>query len=188
MKRVLTLAIIGLAAATTAQADDHYRGWSIGAAAVFSDYQLDNKAIDDSAIGVKLSGQYRFNRYLGIEGAYLNSGEFKEEVAEGSGAFDSDAELTVDGFSLSLVGYLPLPSENIDVFAKLGYFDVDQELEVGDAMETRGADGLTFGAGTRISMSERFGIRAELDWYELDDGADFWTVNLGVDYRFGGSR
>lgn len=178
MKRILTVAIIGLAAAT-AQAEGDPAGWSIGVAGVFGDYSLDSGIIDDTSVGAKVFGQYRFNQWVGLEAAYVNAGEFDENGSEGR------LELTVDGFSMSLVGYAPWGGEDVDFYGKIGYFDFDQELLQDGSPQTRSADGFTAGAGARLSVSERIGIRAEFDWYALDD-ADFWTVSLGVDWRFGG--
>jgi len=41
-------------------------------------------------------------------------------------------------------------------------------------------------AGAIWSVSDRFGFRADFDWFNADVG-DLWTINLGVEYYFGGS-
>ncbi len=33
-------------------------------------------------------------------------------------------------------------------------------------------------------MSEQFAVRAEGDWFDIDDG-DLWAINLGIEYLFG---
>lgn len=182
MKRYVLAAAFGLAA-LSAQAAEGPAGWSVGAAVAFSDYSLDSDDIDDSEAGMKLTAGYRFNDWFGLEGAYVNSGEIEEDLDTTQPG--GDVELTVSGFTFSALAYAPLPSEDLQVFGKAGWYDFDQDLTGSGMDQNRGADGLTFGAGARISVADRWSIRAEYDWYDFDD-AEFWTVNLGVDYHFGG--
>lgn len=158
-------------------------GWRIGGAVLFSEYSLDNSAIDDSSVGFKGYAQYRFGNFLGIEGAFFNSGEFKEDTTPA--AAGGEATVTATGFSLDVVGYLPLTTETIQLFGKAGYFNLDQDLEIDGAPgSTRGADGMTVGIGTDIAVAEQLAIRLAGDWYDMD-GADFWAVGLGLNYQFG---
>lgn len=158
-------------------------GWRIGASALFSEYSLDNNTIDDSAIGFKAYGGYRFNNYLGVEGTFLNSGEVDEDTTPGEDG--GKATVSANGFSLTALGYLPLATENFQLFGKLGFFDFDQDLELdGVNVSTRGADGLTFGIGADIGVSENVAVRLDGDFYDMD-GADFWSIGLGVNYQFG---
>jgi len=158
-------------------------GWRVGGAVLFSEYSLDNDTIDDSSIGFKGYAQYRFGKYLGIEGGFLTSGEFEEDT--NPAAPGGKATITATGFSLDVVGYLPLTTENFQLFGKAGYYNIDQDLEIdGGNGTTRSADGLTGGVGAEFAVSENLAIRLEGDWYDLDS-ADFWTVGLGVNYQFG---
>jgi OOP family OmpA-OmpF porin len=158
-------------------------GWRIGGAVLFSEYALDNNTIDDSSIGFKGYAQYRFGNYFGIEGSFLTSGEFDEDTTPS--APGGKATVTATGFSIDVVGYLPLATENFQMFGKAGYYNLDQDLEIdGGNGTTRSADGLTGGIGAEFTVAENLAIRLEGDWYDLDS-ADFWTVGLGVNYQFG---
>lgn len=180
--RLLASAALLGALAVPAHADDANEGWRLGASALFSDYKLDTGEIDDTTIGARVYGQYRFNDYLGLELAFLNTGDFEDSGTADSG---DDLSLGVQGFSLDVLGYLPLSTEDLQVFAKVGFYSLDQDLQVADGNGSeRTADGLTAGFGADIAVASQWGLRLEGSWFDLD-GADFWAVGLGVNYHFG---
>lgn len=182
-RHLLTTAAIFASLLMPAHASPADAGWRIGAAALFSEYSFDNDALDDNAIGFKGYAQYRFGKYFGVEGAFINSGEFDEDTTPA--APGGEATVTATGFSLDAVGYLPLSTENFQVFGKAGYYSIDQDLEIdGDSGSSRKADGITVGIGADFAVAEQVAVRLEGDLYDLD-GADFWTVGLGINYQFG---
>ncbi|MCC5794284.1 MAG: porin family protein [Chromatiales bacterium] len=188
MKRILMAAVLGVSAVTLAHADTH-KGWSIGAAAVFADFNDDENFFDDSSVGFKLSAGYRFNKYFGLEGAYVNTGDFSGAVPEELGELVSgNVELSFRGFTAHAVGFIPVPVEDLQPFIRVGYFDFSRDIS--DSVTTLGLgsnDGLAVGVGTFIRISDDFDIRAEFDWYDAQD-ADLWSINLGLQYRFGAPR
>ncbi|MBM4195869.1 MAG: porin family protein [Gammaproteobacteria bacterium] len=194
MKRTATLGLLALTA-IGAQAAQDPPGWRVGAAAAFTDFdysQGDVDGIDDSAVGAKVFAQYQFNSWLGIEGAFHNTADFKEtlpnELAPDLPA--GDYKLGFDGFSASAVFFLPEISEDIGFFLKGGFFDFDAQLNYVDNFSNSGAstnsyDGLMLGGGAVIDIDERFSIRAELEWFDIDFG-DLYAANIGLHYAFGG--
>jgi OOP family OmpA-OmpF porin len=183
--------MVGLLAllSATAQAAHDVPGWRVGAAASFSDFEWDTgdaTLIDDSTVGGKFYGQYQFNDWFGVEGAYHNTGEF-EEVSTDPDALGT-LNLSFSGFSVAGLLYLPVPTEGIQFYAKAGFYDFDSELSLNDTVTSNGSeDGLMAGAGAMLEVSEHFGIRADLDWFDAEVG-DLWTVNLGLEYFFGGQK
>lgn len=185
MFRIAIVALFCLATLAASAAEDGQ--WRVGVAASFSDFEGDSTfPVDDSTIGLQIAAQYQFNSWLGGEVAYHNIGEFETNI---SGS--DNAEISFTGFSFSALGYIPLPadtSENIDFYAKVGYFDFDVDLTstslTGGMQASIGHDtGVMAGIGASIAVSEEFGIRTEYGYYDVDN-SDLWSVLLGVEYRF----
>ncbi|MBL8200065.1 MAG: OmpA family protein [Chromatiales bacterium] len=182
MKRCLTAVVLGLAATSALAADDE-TVWNAGIAAVFGDYQFDDNNLDDTSTGFKLFTGYRFNRLFGVEGAYHKFGDFEEDLDPPNPGGDAKAEL--DGFSVSGLVYAPLASEGLEVYGKAGYYFFDQEVLVDDTVVGNNSpSGLLLGAGSRLAISDQFAVRAEADWFDINDG-DLWSLNLGFEYLFG---
>ncbi|MCE7903799.1 MAG: hypothetical protein DYH20_14465 [Gammaproteobacteria bacterium PRO9] len=179
MKLLMTALVLGFAAGTALAADDS-TGWNAGASAVFGEYDFDNNQIDDKSTGFKLFTGYRINKWLGLEGSYHNFGRFKEDLP----APDGDVQVDIDGFSVTGLLFAPL-SKDFEAFAKAGWYTFDQQAIVDDTVTSRNSpDGLTLGAGARAYLSDRFAVRADADWFDIDD-ADLWSINLGIEYLFG---
>lgn len=194
MKRFVIAAMV--LAAFTAQAQDDAQStnsgqWRLGLGAAFSDYQTQDKGIDDTQTGFNLTAQYQFDSWLGIEGGYFNTGDFETTVAGGGASYDGImldggdvVQVSYRGFTVAGVGHLPLPGDEIDLFVKLGFFDFDSELALNGGVESSGhADGAFAGIGASLKIADQWGIRAGFDWYDVDE-ADLWSVILGAEYRF----
>jgi len=191
MKRFLIAAIFSVAALSTAHAGGH-KGWSVGAAAIFVDFNDDLDLFDDSVVGFKVSAGYRFNNYFGVEGAYVNTTDFDTQLTLVNdpqlGNYSGSASLSFRGFTGHAVGYIPVAMDDLQPFIRIGYFDFNRDLRTDLGTVGIGHnDGLALGIGTMIKIADDFDIRAEFDWYDAQD-ADLWSVNLGLQYRFGGSK
>jgi len=176
-------------AATPAIAADDTTTWTFGAAAVFGKYTLDDQTIDDDAVGGKVTLGYRVNRWVGVEGSWLRSGEFDDDLDQDNPG--GEFEVDVGGFTLNAVFYAPLESDDLTVYGKAGFYRFDQQLDAFgsdgqlSSSASRIINGITLGAGVRVRVAPRVDIRAEGDWYDID-GGDYWALSLGADYRFGG--
>lgn len=185
--------LLSLASVPAAAADgDGAAGpWNFGGAVMFSKYTLDDDTVDDDGVGARLNLGYRFNKWVGIEGSWLNSGELEGDLQPDDPG--GELEIEVGGFMIDAVVYAPIPSDDIAFFGKAGLYRFDQQLDVfgSDGAKTSSSSriitGLTLGAGIRVNLSPRVDIRVDGDWFDLD-GGDYWTLSLGADYRFGGSK
>lgn len=180
--RLLAGPALLLAAALPATAGIADPGWSVGAAALFGQYKLDSGGIDDNAMGFKASAEYRLNSHFGVEGSFLNTSDFSGDTTPGIEG--GEARLTARGFGLDLVAYLPYAPQAVQAFGKVGYYRLKQDLEVdGESFGNSVAKGFSLGAGVDLEVADQWAVRLAGDWYKLDD-ADFWTVGLGLRYRF----
>ena len=181
MKRTAGIALLGLCS-LSAQAGPADPGWLVGISGMLTSYEIDGSVFDDEAVGAKLSVQYRFNKYFGIEGSWLESGNFSEDTDPANPGGKVDVDL--DGTTIYAIGYLPFATDDLQLYGKAGFYNLNQSIDTDTGSRSRGADGLTFGAGTQIAVSSKVSLRLEGDWFDLDDG-DFWAVSLGVNYHFG---
>ena len=182
MKRCLTAIVLGLAATSALAADDK-TGWNAGLAATFAEYSFDSNQLDDSSAGFKAFGGYRFNKWFGLEGGYFDFGDFDEDLDPPNPG--GDVTVKIDGLVGSALLFAPLDSNDYDAFVKVGYYSFDQQLLLEDAAATSNSpSGLMLGAGSRFYVSEQFAIRAEGEWFDIDQGS-LWTLNLGFEYLFG---
>ncbi len=186
MKRFLipltmSLASAPLMAGTSLLAGNEHSVWNIGAAASFADYSFDDNSVDDSNVGLKLFGGYRINKWFGLEAGYYDFGDFSESPPSPNPAVD----VNLNGYSGSVLLYAPIDNEDIDIFAKAGYYNFDQQLELNNVVSNSNhPDGLVLGAGLNVNVSKQFAFRAEGEWFDISDG-DLWAINIGVQYRFG---
>ncbi len=182
MKPIVFAATVMALVAFSAQADDEAAKWRVGGGAAFNDFEDDDSIIDDNQVGFALFAQYQFNKWIGIEGGYLNTGDLEGRI--GTGVDREKFDLSFRGFNIAGVVYAPLGQEDIDVYAKLGFFDFDVDLSSNGAIDSSGhQDGAMAGAGAVVQIADQWGIRAEFDWFDTDN-SDFWNAVIGIEYQF----
>ncbi len=182
MKRTAIAAILLLIAFSAQAEENEAAQWRVGASASFADFERDDGLISDSSVGFKLNAQYKFNRWFGVEGGYYVSADFSQDLTPNDPGGNTDQSFK--GVSLHAIGYIPLSSDDIELFVKVGYYDFDIELaQEGTISQTGSDDGLAVGFGTSIYVHDQLSVRTEFDWYGTQDSA-LWAVSLGVEYRF----
>ena len=178
MKKI-TVALIGLAtlATTNVYADE---GLAFGASLGLVNIKDSEPGFDFDAsdTGAKLFATYTASSYLGIEAGYIDFGSPDDIVAGLPGEIDAS------GWNLYGVGNLPL-SDGVDLFAKAGIvsWEADSIID-GVLVDTSDGNDLALGLGARWNASSPFGLRAEIDWFDIDEADSVWMASVGFELRF----
>jgi OOP family OmpA-OmpF porin len=140
--------------------------------------------VNDTDTAWKLQLGYKFNRYLAIEGGYIDMGGF-----DMSGNRPSDGKPvrgTGSGYAVNVaaVGSLPLGDE-FSLFGKLGLAWVSGSgaVTVGGVTTDSFSGSETkanYGAGLNWDFSRELALRAEYE--RIQDNADIWSV--GIAFKF----
>jgi opacity protein-like surface antigen len=138
----------------------------------------------------------QISRNFAIELGYFNSGGLETDLSPNTPANQCqvqdfcDTELSLSGFSLSAVGYLPIGGDDstIDLFGKIGGYDFDiditQTISNSSVPGSLGhSTGFTVGAGAIFSLGDNFGIRTGVDYFDIEN-ADLWSLSMGLEYHF----
>jgi len=155
-------------------------GFSVGASAARAAVKVQDAGmdIDGDASGLRVFGQYMFNRNFGIEGGFSSFGEPNDNT------IPSNMQVETEGYDLYAVAAYPM-SENAGLFAKIGFASWNTETEVNDTNEThhRSTD-LALSIGGEYEISEQFAIRAEIDWFDAATSGPENLLSLGAVWRF----
>lgn len=175
----LAVASLGLILFLTANSNADER-LSLGATIGFVNIESDSPGVGFEAddTGYKFFANYTFDSNLAIEGSYIDFGSPEDIVAGLPGEIDAA------GWNLYGVGNLPLSNE-VDVFAKAGIiaWEADSIID-GFLVNTDDGTDLALGFGGRWSSNEVFGVRAEVDWFDIDEADSVWMASVGFEFRF----
>ena len=167
-----SLLVLGLSmtAAQSAYAVD--KGLYVGVSVGESDVSVDSSGVDvpkfsDKDFSFKGIVGLRFLDWLAVEGNYVDLGSA------------NNAELKTDsnGISAQMVGYKDFG--NIDLFAKAGAIDWKTKINShGVRLGDHDGTDLAYGVGVQVGIPLLFKIRAELEHFEVDRGANLLSVGL----------
>jgi OOP family OmpA-OmpF porin len=174
-----TVALLGLATFLTANAHAD-EGLAMGASIGIVNIENDDPGFvfDASDTGYKFFASYTASSYLGVEAGYIDFGSPEDVV----GGFPG--EIDASGWNLYGVGNLPL-SGGVDLFAKAGIvaWEADSIID-GLLVDTNDGTDLALGLGARWNSSGSFGLRAEVDWFDIDEADSIWMASVGFEVRF----
>jgi hypothetical protein len=166
-RMIFALAVTGAASTATAES---YLGGSIGKA----DYNENLWSIEDNQndTGWKFFGGYHFNRYLGLEAAWVDLGKVDYQ----------GASIETSGVALEGIGSLPI-GPMFSIFAKLGAIAWDQDTrKAGRHDDDQGVNPAWGYGGEARFLDKRLGIRIEWERFKSDVDADL--ISLGASYHF----
>jgi len=188
---ILTLAaIISLAsfsayshANNMSNSDAAENGIYVGANYGYLKVDGDDDFDDNSDVMQGLVG-YKFNKYLALEGSYINFGDYGNSLA--------NAE--TDGYTAALKVMLPI-ADRVELYAKGGQLWYSTDYDVVGFSGNDDGEGVFAGAGVAFKVTDRFLINAEYTWYDADinvdsvanggkTDTDFNQASIGVEYRF----
>ncbi len=154
-------------------------GFSVGMSAVNAPISVEEAGIGagGDSNGWRAHVQYMFNKNFGIEGGLSKFGTPSDK------SIPSNMHVDTESYDVYAVVAYPF-SEDAGVFAKAGVVALNTETEVNDTNEThQTSTDLALALGGQYDITERFGVRAELEWFESALQGDL-KYSLGAVVRF----
>ena len=204
-KQLLLIALSAALGVSSAQAADtgFYVGGSFGQSTAndFNGSDIDadlatigitsSTSTDDSDTGWKVFAGYRFMKYLAVEGAYTDLGEFTAHstvTSPSAGIVDSSIE--TDAWTISALGILPL-GDSFSLFGRVGVniwsADYSDTFTIGgipgSASEDDDGTDWVYGVGAAWNFTNNLSLRGEWERYDLGDGdVDLWSAGLSWNF------
>jgi OOP family OmpA-OmpF porin len=167
--------------AVFAQESGFYLGGALGQA-TFKGFCVDDPIVltcDEKDTAWKLLGGYRFNRYVAIEGTYVDFGEVSGTVNFASGP--RAVPLSQTGMGIAGVGSIPFTPQ-FALFGKAGFLRTEQETPASASGNTkRNETELHYGLGLKFAFTPSWVARGE---WERTDKTEVEMLSVGVEYRF----
>ena len=137
------------------------------------------QTLDSSDVAWGVQGGYQFNKYLGIEGSYINLGSY---------AVSNGNTIEPTGWGILLVGTLPIPNSNLSLVGKAGEYRMRQKMDPSGIADNTWSP--AFGAGLKYNFSPN--AYGTLDYMRIQNvGSSITTINeninvytMGLGYKF----
>jgi opacity protein-like surface antigen len=164
-------------------------------------YGYFNQSIDDIAVtgatnveldtnSIFLQAGYQYNQYIAVEGRYWFG---ISDISQSGGQHSGDHSGDLNAWGIYLKPMYPV-TENVDIYALLGYADTSVEYDTGEYWDT---DGFSWGIGAQYSITENIlifadylnlGMPSDFDYdpvnLNVDADINLYTFNVGVSYKF----
>jgi OmpA-OmpF porin, OOP family len=183
MMRKLTLAALVLVftgtMAAPARADEKH-GLYIGAGAGYGTQQFDisTEEFKDNTTTWKAFVGYRFMRFIGAEAAYVDFGKASDTLNGGN-----TVDAKTHGETLEVTGTLPL-GDFFEIYGKAGYLWWNTDLSGQSQSDSSSGNDPVYGAGARVIIAKKFGIRLEYEKFKIKDTKDVYLTTAGFEWRF----
>jgi OOP family OmpA-OmpF porin len=148
-----------------------YVGGSIGNSSV--EVEDSGVSFDASDTAFKVYGGYRFFKFFGVEGSYVDFGSPE----------DSGFTIEPDGWDAFAVGVLPI-GERFEVFGKLGLLWWDADISGSGFSDSDSGSDTAWGVGGAFKIGDHFAVRLEYEVFDIEDTEDVNLFSVGGEWRF----
>lgn len=127
---------------------------------------------DDSDVGFKIFGGFKFNQYIAAELGYVDLGEVTAAASGVSVAAEAD------GFQIAVVGSYPI--DQFSLLGKVGLYawDASFSSNLGPVADEDGTD-IMFGVGGAWQLAPQLSLRGEWERFDFDgDDVDFFSASV----------
>ena len=133
--------------------------------------------VDGDSTGWRIHGSYMFNKNFGIEGGMSKFGSPNDKL------LPSNMHVDTQSYDVYAVAVYPM-GDDFGLMAKVGFIAWDTETEVNDTNTThKTSTDLALSLGGQYDITEQFGLRAELEWFDSAISGEL-KYSLGGVIRF----
>jgi OOP family OmpA-OmpF porin len=175
IRTLAALSLLGLPLALPAADNGIYLGGSVGQAGVSFEDGFEGEEFDADSTGYKLIGGWRFLDWLAVEANWVDLGTGDDRV------FGEKVETSIDGFTGSVVGFLPVGP--VDLMARAGVYAWDGNIEVSGLDVSDDGTDFTYGIGAQFRVWS-LSVRAEYERFEISDADTVDLISVGVTWTF----
>jgi long-chain fatty acid transport protein len=157
----------------------NFDGWYGGLNFGQSKYRgVDADSANTRTEGWKVYAGYQFNKYLGVEGGYINLNDTTGTSGTVSTNIDTDA------WALAAVVSYPL-TDKLSVMGKLGAAYMLADEKRSDSLEQTGDDSYepNYGVGVSYALLDNLSLRAEWERFDREDH-DIDLISAGMVVKF----
>jgi opacity protein-like surface antigen len=184
MRRMLLAAGLMAAGIAPALAQDNDSGFYLGVGGGQFDVEIDDvdtangiqEAFEGDDTVFKVFGGWRFNPFIGIELDYIDLGGPDDTIA------NVNFETKISGIAPYLTGTLPIGP--IEVFARVGYYFYDVEVNSQDVSLDDSGEDLAYAIGGGVTLFEHLHARIEYEIIDVSEVDDANVVWLSAAWRF----
>lgn len=175
----LLLPVLALLPQVSRAEGEVYGGIGVG----YSTYSIDPINFEAAAFAVRQFVGLGIGEHFGIEAGFVDFGTVEDRVINQFG--QPSVEYSVDswGYNLTLVGTYPLNSE-LSAFGKVGMvrWDSEARLETLPLALKQDGDDLVWGAGLDYHGTDRFRIRVDIEFVDIEFADSWWVLTTSLVY------
>lgn len=154
-------------------------GGSLGSSTFEND--IDGFVVDSDSTAYRLTAGFQVGDFFGLEAGYHNFGTYSERFT--TGGLVNDVSLRADGYTLGLIGGVPV-SESFSLVGRGGAFFWDADARIDDvAVPFRDDNDYYYGLGADFKVNEQFSLLGDWTRYEFDSSQSD-VISIGFKFLF----